>query len=99
MSQPRSPIPWVPWRRRGRRGTRTSRGPRLCMATERWDDVPRQDGRRFVVTGASGGIGLETAKVLADRGACVVLAVRNLDRGRAAAEQMSGDVELGLLDL
>ena len=69
------------------------------MATERWDDVPRQDGRRFVVTGASGGIGLETAKVLAHRGACVVLAVRNLDRGRAAAEQMSGDVELGLLDL
>jgi len=69
------------------------------MATERWQDVPRQDGRRFVVTGASGGIGLETAKVLAGRGACVVLAVRDLDRGRAAAEQMSGDVELGLLDL
>jgi NAD(P)-dependent dehydrogenase (short-subunit alcohol dehydrogenase family) len=69
------------------------------MATERWRDVPRQDGRRFVVTGASGGIGLETAKVLAERGASVVLAVRNLDRGRAAAAQMSGDVELGLLDV
>jgi NAD(P)-dependent dehydrogenase (short-subunit alcohol dehydrogenase family) len=69
------------------------------MTTAHWRDVPRQDGRRFIVTGASGGIGLETAKVLADRGAHVVLAVRNLDRGRAAAEQMSGDVELALLDV
>jgi len=69
------------------------------MTTAPWRDVPRQDGRRFIVTGASGGIGLATAKVLAERGAHVVLAVRNLERGRAAAEQMSGDVDLALLDI
>jgi NAD(P)-dependent dehydrogenase (short-subunit alcohol dehydrogenase family) len=65
----------------------------------RWDAVPRQDGRRFVVTGASGGLGLETARVLADRGARVVLAVRDPRRGRAAAATISGAVEVRRLDL
>lgn len=62
-------------------------------------EVPRQDGRRFVVTGASSGIGLETAKALAAAGAQVVLGVRNPDKGKAAADQMSGDVEVALLDV
>lgn len=65
----------------------------------RWDAVPRQDGRRFVVTGASGGLGLETARVLADRGAEVVLAVRDLEKGRAAAARLSGAVEVRRLDV
>ena len=45
--------------------------------TARWtsDDVPGQDGRLAVVTGANTGPRFETARVLAARGASVVLAV------------------------
>lgn len=69
------------------------------MSTRRWREVPRQDGRRFVVTGASGGIGFETAKVLAERGAHVVLAVRSAEKGEAAAGRIRGSVEVALLDV
>ncbi|GAA1871161.1 SDR family NAD(P)-dependent oxidoreductase [Pseudonocardia ailaonensis] len=42
-------------------------------------------GRRAVVTGAASGIGIETARALAAAGACVTLAVRDLDAGAATA--------------
>ncbi len=67
-------------------------------------DVPDQSGRVAVVTGANTGIGYETAAVLARRGAHVVLAVRNLERGNAAlarivAASPNADVTLQQLDL
>ena len=64
-----------------------------------WTPETRQDGRRFVVTGASAGLGLETARVLAGLGAHVVLAVRTPAKGEAAAAAMPGSVEVRRLDL
>ena len=60
--------------------------------TARWtsDDVPGQRGRLAVVTGANTGLGFETARVLAARGASVVLAVRDTDKGKAAAARIAG---------
>src|SRR5690349_19113823 len=58
----------------------------------RWtsDDVPGQHGRLAVVTGANTGLGFETAQVLAGRGASVVLAVRDTEKGKAAAARIAG---------
>jgi NAD(P)-dependent dehydrogenase (short-subunit alcohol dehydrogenase family) len=61
-------------------------------------EIPDQTGRTAVVTGANSGLGFETARRLAGAGAHVVLAVRNLDRGRDAARRMNGDTEIRELD-
>ncbi len=67
----------------------------------RWtaDDIPAQTGRTAVVTGATSGLGRETAKALAAKGARVVLAVRDVDRGAAVAAELPGTVEVRRLDL
>lgn len=56
-------------------------------------------GRTVIVTGANSGIGRVTARVLAARGARVVLAVRTLDKGYEAAATVTGRAEVHRLDL
>ncbi len=57
------------------------------MTTWTTDDILDQTGKRVIVTGATGGLGLETALVLADKGAEVILAARNPQKG-AEAERL-----------
>jgi NAD(P)-dependent dehydrogenase (short-subunit alcohol dehydrogenase family) len=61
-------------------------------ANTKWTaaDVPDQTGRVAIVTGSNTGLGYETALVLAARGAHVVLAVRDVDKGKAAAARLLG---------
>jgi NAD(P)-dependent dehydrogenase (short-subunit alcohol dehydrogenase family) len=62
-------------------------------------DAPDQTGRTIVVTGANSGLGEASARALAARGATVVLACRNLDKAKAAAARMTGEVTVSKLDL
>ncbi|RIX30217.1 oxidoreductase [Amnibacterium setariae] len=62
-------------------------------------DLPDLAGRTVIVTGATGGIGLATARALATANARVVLAVRDAEKGRRVASAMPGRTEVRALDL
>jgi NAD(P)-dependent dehydrogenase (short-subunit alcohol dehydrogenase family) len=67
-------------------------------------DIPDQTGRVAVVTGANGGLGLETTRALATAGAHVIMAVRDQEKAAAAVAEIQrrgagGSLELVALDL
>jgi len=55
-------------------------------------EIPDQGGRVAIVTGANSGIGFETARALAQKGARVVLACRDTGRGRDAEQRLRAAV-------
>ena len=74
------------------------------MQTWTTNDIPDLSGKLAVVTGATGGLGLETALVLAAKGAEVMLAARNPNKGPEAerlirARHPAADARFDLLDL
>ena len=76
------------------------------MGNKAWSaaDIPDQSGRVAIVTGANSGIGYHTALELARKGAEVILAVRSVGKGEAAAAdicqgEIAGSVEVMALDL
>lgn len=74
--------------------------------TQPWteNEIPNQTGRVAIVTGANGGIGWDTARALAQKGATVIMACRNIQKANSAADQITklnpmGKVVVMALDL
>jgi NAD(P)-dependent dehydrogenase (short-subunit alcohol dehydrogenase family) len=70
----------------------------------RTNDIPDQQGRTALITGANSGIGLEAARTLARAGARVIMASRNTEKGEAAAAEIrasspGAELEVRELDL
>lgn len=71
------------------------------------DDIPDLTGRIVVVTGAKSGTGFQASKVLASKGAEVIMTCRSLEKGEAAATEIRDEypnatvrvMELDLADL
>ncbi len=68
------------------------------------EDIPSQSGKLAVITGATGGLGYETALALARAGADVLVTGRNAEKGRIAIDQIkcaepSAKVRFAMLDL
>lgn len=73
---------------------------------ESWtaEHVPDQSGKTVLITGANSGIGYFTARALAEAGAHVIVAGRDIDKVAQAIakidpQRVSGTLEAGLLDL
>jgi len=69
--------------------------------SQKWTqpDIPDLAGRVAIVTGANSGIGYETAKALAQKGATVVMACRNLGKAYAAADNIRRNVADAQLEI
>ncbi|TFH31211.1 MAG: SDR family NAD(P)-dependent oxidoreductase, partial [Myxococcales bacterium] len=63
------------------------------------DQVPDLSGRVMIITGANSGIGYEAALALAKRKADVVLACRNQDKAKAAADRIRQEVPTARLEV
>lgn len=74
------------------------------MNDKKWDssNITDQKGRVAIVTGSSSGIGYETARVLANKNAAVIIAVRNMEKGDKAAQKIKNqypDAQVTVMEL
>lgn len=69
----------------------------ISVRTDLWTayDVPSQRGRVAVITGGNTGLGFQVARVLAARGASIILAVRNVEKGIRAAARIHSNADRG----
>ena len=71
------------------------------LQNKKWknENIEEQTGKIFIVTGANSGLGLYATIGLAEKGAIVIMAVRNKDKGEAAVQKILKEIPDAKLDL
>ena len=57
------------------------------------NNIPSQQGKTFLITGANSGLGFEATKVLSKKGAHIIMTARNLQKGNEALEATDENVK------
>ncbi len=70
-----------------------------ALVPQKTIDLPDLTGQTWLITGATSGVGLETARAASRAGARVILAVRDTERGRQVAAQLPGESRVVEVDL
>lgn len=63
------------------------------------NNIPSQQGKTFLITGANSGLGFEATKVLSKKGAHIIMTARNLQKGNEALEAIKKENPNAKLDL
>ncbi|MDP9697667.1 NAD(P)-dependent dehydrogenase (short-subunit alcohol dehydrogenase family) [Paenibacillus intestini] len=76
------------------------------MSKQHWDatKIPDQQGKVIIVTGSTSGLGKEAVKIIAGKNAKVIMAVRNVDKGKEVVKEIknefrNADIDVRKLDL
>ncbi|MEM7033964.1 MAG: oxidoreductase [Chloroflexota bacterium] len=71
------------------------------MSNQKWteNDIGDLTDQVIIITGANSGLGLESAKILAAKGATVVMACRNIKKAETARDEVLNQVPNAKLDL
>lgn len=71
------------------------------MAKNEWtaENIPSQQGKIILITGANSGLGLEATRVLSAKDAHVIMAVRNMNKGKEAASKIREEYPKSQLEL
>lgn len=71
------------------------------MSKPHWDTthIPDQTGKVIIVTGSTSGLGKEAVKVIAGKNAEVIMAVRNVDKGKEVASAIQTEFHGATIDV
>ncbi|MCH2042792.1 MAG: oxidoreductase [Saprospiraceae bacterium] len=69
------------------------------MSSWNINNIEKQEGKVFLITGATSGLGKEAARVLTKKGGTVIMAIRNLRKGQQVIDEIQKEVPQGIISM